>query len=610
MEMEEIGAGSRGKTHAVPPQPMSVSGRPGPKKEWNTSRFPLLAQASAASPVPSTATLIDESTRAIHAQGGHPNRMRGPRFGYFGDPSSFSPTSTSAQDLPASSRHPGSMPAGTARLEPLSGKVYRTSLHEPSHSLPPSAHSRHSSLNQTPGTSSSLSKPGPEASSVHRDPLLNQRSSYSMTGHARRISDSPRPALSPVKDALRPGAALGPDAPSSQVPAKRSNIMSILNDEPEDPQPRKRFASEQLPSAHATTPGISSRNLYQSATGSFLEESTMPALPQQSGYGQPTQHQPSSRGYSEYPGYGPSQGNSGTSANTDWMARFDPRAQQTPPQPQGSTLPQQQLSNRASASFPSQGSYSPYAPNLSQPAVVSSNLPVPSPAPTPPPPTTSQRSAYPSVFSQSPVPPPMASNPREMTSQPTFYRPGSPGPRPSMAYGPRQEPPMSAQSSTGLYGITPRQSTTSSSNPIPPPTSNRVQPHSYQQHVQTMVSGSHRPQSRRATPVNLPGASPPYGNSTPPPQSQAGRSMASLASVGRSYTPPSAIHSSMSGSAVGGYAAPPPSAPSSILLPHQRSVGPSSLGENDSAPTHHVYNHGSTQGRVQGSLPPPSQHPR
>lgn len=595
MEMEEIAADSRGKTHAVPPQPISVSGRPGPKKEWNTSRFPPLAQASAASPVPSTATLIDESTRAIHAQGGHPNRMRGPRFGYFGDPSSFSPTTTSAQDLPASSRHPGSMSAGIARLEPLSGKAYHTSVHEPSHSLPPSAHSRHSSLNQTPGTSSSLSKPGPEASSVHRDPLT-QRTSYSMTSHARGISDSPRPGLSPVKDVPRSGAAFGPDAPSRQVPAKRSNIMSILNDEPEDPQPRKRFASEQIPSVQATTPGISSRNIYQSATGSFLEDTTMPGLSQKSGYGQPPQHQPSSRGYSDYPGYGPPQGNSGASANTDWMARFDPRAQQTPPQPQGSTLPQQQLSNRASASFPSQGSYSPYAPSLSQPSVPSSNLAVPSPAPTPPPSNTSQRSAYPSVFSQSPAPPPMASNTREMASQPTFYRPGSPGPRSSIAYNSRQEPPMSAQSSTGIYGINPRQSSTSSSNPIPPPTSNRLQSHSYQQHVQTMVSGSHQPQS--------------HGNSTPPPQSQAGRSMASLASVGRSYTPPSAVHSSMSGSGMGGYAAPPPSAPSSILLPHQRSVGPTSLGENDCTSTHHVYSHGSTQGRVPGSLPPPSQHPR
>jgi hypothetical protein len=38
-----------------------------------------------------------------------------------------------------------------------------------------------------------------------------------------------------------------------QVPAKRSNIMSILNDEPEEPQPRKRFASEQAPSAHEVT---------------------------------------------------------------------------------------------------------------------------------------------------------------------------------------------------------------------------------------------------------------------------------------------------------------------------------------------------------------------
>ena len=181
-----------------------------------------------------------------------------------------------------------------------------------------------------------------------------------------------------------------------------------------------------------------------------------------------------------------------------------------------------------------------------------------------------------------------------MASQPTSYRQASPGPRSSMAYGSRQDPPTPAQSSASLYGMHPRQSATP----------NPVQQHSYQQHVQTMVSGSHQPQPHRSTPVNLPNAPSQYGHNTPPPQSQAGRSMASLASLGRSYTPPSGLHPSMSGGTMGSYA-PQSSAPGSIPPLHQRPPG--SLGDTVSTPTHHrVYSHGSAQ----GGLPPPSQPPR
>jgi hypothetical protein len=255
----------------------------------------------------------------------------------------------------------------------------------------------------------------------------------------------------------------------------------------------------------------------------------------------------------------------------------------------------------------SQGSYASYAPTPSQASVPISNLSAPSPAPTPPPQNGSQRSAYPNVFSQSSAQGSAATGPREMAQQPSSYRPGSPGARSNMAYGSRQDPPTPAQASTSLYGIHPRQSGTSSSYSGASTTPNPSQSHSYQQHVQTMVSGSHQPQSHRSTPVNLSAASSQYGRSTPPPQSQAGRSMASLASLGRSYTPPSALHHSMSGSAIGGYGA-PPSAQGSITPLHQRPVGP---GDNVSTPTHHrVYSHGSSQGGLPGSLPPPSQQPR
>ncbi|KXG51491.1 uncharacterized protein PGRI_095030 [Penicillium griseofulvum] len=576
----------KGKAVGLSPQPMSLHGRPPPDKERNVGRYQPLAQASAASPVPSTATLIEESTRAIRAQGGPSHRIQGPRLGYFTEDrrdSSVLPHVTSrTQELPMSTRHSGSMPSDMPRMEPLSAQGYMPAQQQTS--LLSSAHSRHPSLTQPPGSPTQQLRPELDVSSVHRDPFA-QRPYYSLAGQPMGLAQSPRPVLSPVKDVPRPSATPAPDA-TRQVPAKRSNIMSILNDEPEEPQPRKRFASEQAPTAPGVTTGLNTRPVYQAGATPRHEDTIMSGMSQKPpGYAQQSQYQPSSRGY-EYPGYGTPHGGSGTSANNDWMARFDPRAQQTPPQPQAQSLPsQQQQSGR-------QGSYSSYTATPSQSSVPLTNLPAPSPAPTPPPTNASQRSAYPNVFSQaSSAQAPMPSGSRDMTSQPTSYRQGSPGPRSSIPYGSRQDPPTPGQSSASLYGMHSRQSAT--------PTA--VQSHSYQQHVQTMVSGSHQPQSHRSTPVNLPGASSQYGHNTPPPQSQAGRSMASLASLGRSYTPPSALHPSMSGGTMSSYAPPQSSGPGSIPPLHQRPSG--SLGDTVSTPTHHrVYSHGSAQGGL-----PPSQ---
>ncbi|CAI7601066.1 unnamed protein product [Penicillium palitans] len=580
----------KGKPVGLSPQPMSLHGRLPSDKDRNAGRYQPLAQASAASPVPSTATLIEESTRAIRAQGGPSHRIQGgPRLGYFTeerrDSSALPHVTSRSQELPISSRHPGSMPPDMTRMEPLSAQAYMPTQ-QPT-SLLSSTHSRHPSLTQPPGSPTQQLRPELDIASVHRDPFA-QRPYYSLAGQPMGIAQSPRPGLSPVKDVPRPSATPAPDA-TRQVPAKRSNIMSILNDEPEEPQPRKRFAGEQTLSATGAAPGINPRPVYQASGPPRHEDTIMSGMPQKpSSYAQQTQqaqYQPSSR-YSEYPGYGPPHGGSGTSANNDWMARFDPRAQQTPPQPQSQTLPPQQQQRGR------QGSYSSYAATPSQSSLT--NLPAPSPAPTPPPTNASQRSAYPNVFSQASAQPPMVSGSRDMASQPTSYRQASPGPRSTMAYGSRQDPPTPAQSSASLYGMHPRQSATP----------NPVQQHSYQQHVQTMVSGSHQPQSHRSTPVNLPNAPSQYGHNTPPPQSQAGRSMASLASLGRSYTPPSGLHPSMSGGTMGGYA-PQSSAPGSMPPLHQRPPG--SLGDTVSTPTHHrVYSHGSAQ----GGLPPPSQPPR
>ncbi|KAJ5262647.1 hypothetical protein N7524_007952 [Penicillium chrysogenum] len=523
----------KGKPVGLSPQPMSLHGRPPSDKDRNVGRYQPLAQASAASPVPSTATLIEESTRAIRAQGGPSHRIQGPRLG---TPDILAPSWLYAAGYGTDGTFicTGLYACTAASFSPFVDPFASRQLD----TTPPAR--QLSSLDQN-WTSRLFT-----AIPLLKDPITRSR-------------DVPRPSATPAPDATR------------QVPAKRSNIMSILNDEPEEPQPRKRFASEQAPSVPGVTTGINSRPAYQASGPSRHEDSIMSGMPHKpSGYTQQSQYQPPSRGYSEYPGYG----GSATSANNDWMARFDPRAQQTPPQPPAQSLPPQQQQQQQQSGR--QGSYSSYAAPPSQSSLT--NLPAPSPAPTPPPTNASQRSAYPNVFSQgSSAQPPMASGSRDMTSQLASYRPGSPWP------------------TYYLYGMHSRQSATP----------NPVQPHSYQQHVQTMVSGSHQPQSHRSTPVNLAGASSQYGHNTPPPQSQAGRSMASLASLGRSYTPPSALHPSMSGGTMGSYAPPQSSAPGSIPPLHQRPPG--SLGDSVSTPTHHrVYSHGSAQ----GGLPPPSQPPR
>ncbi|KAJ5775018.1 uncharacterized protein N7511_000029 [Penicillium nucicola] len=607
MTEDESRFSSKVKPLALSPQPMPMHGRPPSEKDRNSARYQPLAQASTASPVPSTATLIEESTRAIRAQNaGQAHRLSGPRLGYFTEDrrdSTILPHSTSrTQDLSIPSRHPpGSMPPDMARMEPMSAQGYMSAQQPPS--LLSSAHSRHPSLTQ-PGSPTQLPRPELDIASVHRDPFA-PRPYYSYAGQG--MSQSPRPGLSPVKDAPRPSVTPAPDA-SRHVPAKRSNIMSILNDEPEEPQPRKRFAGEQVPSAAPSTSAAAGRPIYQTTPSSRHEDA---AMQKPSSYTQQGHYQSSSRGYTEYPGYGPPQSGSGTSANNDWMARFDPRAQQAPSQPQVQPPPAQQQSSRPAAPLAPQSSYASYVSAPSQSSVPLTNLPAPSPAPTPPPQTASQRSSYPNVFSQSgSAQPSGASGSREMTSQSQSYRATSPGPRAPMAYGSRQEGPVAAQSTAGLFGVHPRQSGVQSSystasTPTPVPS------HGYQQHVQTMVSGSHQPGSHRSTPVSLPGGPSQYGHNTPPPQSQPSRSMASLASLGRSYTPPSAMHPSMGGSAVSGYAPPPQSVSGSVPPLHQRPGVPGSLAEAGSTPTHHrVYSHSSTQGGHSGSLPPPSQPPR
>ncbi|KAJ5088949.1 hypothetical protein N7532_007633 [Penicillium argentinense] len=592
-EADETRYNLKGKPLAMSPQPVSLHGHPLPEAERGPGRYPTLAQASAAAAVPPVAaTLGDDASRAMRAQAGPPSRIQGPRLGYFTEErrdSSLLPHSSSrAQDIPPH-------PADLARMDPLAQPAYMSTQ---APTLLPSTHSRHPSLTQTPASPTQLSRPDIDVPSTHRDPF-GQRGYYPLSNHTVGISHSPRPVLSPVKDIPRASATPAPEAPR-QVPAKRSNIMSILNDEPEDPQPRKRFASE-APSAPISVSTSTSRSAYPGTGTTRSEEVVKPA-----GYGQQGQYAPHSRGYAEYPGYGPPPaGGSATSANNDWMARFDPRAPQAGPPQAGPPPPP---SSRPAPSVAAQSPFSPYGSAPSQPPGSLNNIPAPSPAPTPPP-AASQRSAYPNVFSQPPSGQPAASV-RDMPSQPSAYRAVSPPPRASSAaFGSRQEPPPPAQSSPGLFGLPPRQNGSQSayvSGAASTPASAQPHSQSYQQHVQTLVSGSHR-----STPVSMPGVPPQYGHSTPPPQAQGGRSMPSLTStLGRSYTPPSALHPSVGSSGMA-YAPPPPSTPGAMPPLQQRPPGPGSLADPAPPSAHHrVYSQGSTQGGLPGPLHPPSQPPR
>lgn len=594
----------KGKPLAMSPQPIPLHGRPLPDNERGSARYPPLAQASTAA-VPSVAASLGDEARAMRTQTG-PSRMPGPRLGYFAEDrresSLLSHSTPRAQEMQIPSRHtPGApMSSDIARMDPLSSQAYMSGQPPP---LLPTGHSRHPSLNQAPSSPTQLPRPDLDISSVHRDPFA-QRPYYSLQGPPVGLSQPPRPVLSPVKDTPRPSATLGAEPTPRQVPAKRSNIMSILNDEPEEPQPRKRLASEQAPAAPSSGSASTPRSIYPPAGPSRAEEPIVSGSQKPSGYGHASPLQSSSRGYSEYSNYGPP-GGSGTPANNDWMARFDPRAQQTASQSQTQPPPPPQPSSRSAASGNPQSSFPPYASASSQASSSLHSIPVSSSAPTPPP--VSQRPSYPNVFAQStPGQATVSSSSRDLPSQPTAYRSGSPPPRASsVAYGSRPEQPhQSAPSSASIFGMSARQS--GAYSPAAPSTPASAQPHSqsYQQHVQTLVNGSH--QSHRSTPVSLSGSTSQYGHSTPPPPAQGGRSMPPLTTLGRSYTPPSALHPSM-----GGYAPPHPSASGTIPSLHQRPSGPGSLGETPAAPTHQrVYSQGSTHGGMPGSLHRSSQPPR
>lgn len=559
--------------------------------------------------------LNEDPSRAARQHVSLPNRLQGPRLGYFTEerrePLATYPRAQESQIPP---RHPVS-PADAVRIESL--RPSTTDMHGspllatqstiPStqqgyiqpHAQPSmmaASHSRQPSLTQAPSSpAQALHRLEPEGPPIRRD-SIGQRHLYPLPGQPVAMPQAAS-VFSPTKEMSRPGST-APEAPEAprQVPAKRSNIMNILNDEPEEPQPRKKLASNQASPAAATEspsrpayPGIHS--LAQPMPPLHQAEPQVTSQ-QRPAYGQQTQYLPPPRAYSDYQGYGAVPGGSGAPANNDWMARFDPRGQHHAPPPP--------VSNR-----PPQSAFSPYASSQAQSGPPLANMAAPSPAPSPSPAPAQRHTYATSLFAPPSAPHTQATghSRQEIPPQSHSYRQpiGSPTQlHDSIGYGSRQGPPTPIQSPANVFG--PRQSSVQSSYaPATPGGSHLSGQHpagqqSYQQHVQTVVSGAHQQHPHRSSISYVDGQ---YGRGTPPPQVQGSRGLPGPSSLalGRSYTPPAVLPPNAAGGVV--YAQGGPSTPAAVP-PQSRHLGP--LGEATGPPGHsRVYSQGSNTG-------PPSQH--
>ncbi|CEN60660.1 Putative MYB family transcription factor [Aspergillus calidoustus] len=604
------------KHPALSSQPGPLHGRPLHEREHSISslsRYPPLAQASTAPMATHSPALAlaDETSRTIHSHTGLPPRMQGPRMGYFADDKRdtvFPHATPRSHEHPLSSRPVAVSASEMARMEPVHGQGFRTSgvdvhgspllpghsatvqshqpymqsLAQPHNQPPPSlmpsgSHSRQHSLTKAPSSpGQNFGRHEHEMSHIRRE-SVGQRPFYPL--HSAAGLSQPAPVLSPTRDPMRSGLMpIEPLEPPRQVPAKRSNIMSILNDEPEEPQPRKRFASDQASSVPAATANSSpSRPVYTGSsslpqpTPSRQEESIFSASqPKGPGYAQQSPYLPPSRNYPEYGSYGSASGAPGPAGNTDWLGRFDPRGQQQSQQPASAPPPP----SRSATTLAPQPTYSPFASSQNASSQPLPHLNAQSPAPTPSPAPPSQRPAYPtSVYAPSPAAHAQSAGAgsRELPSQTPMYRSAinSPTTRNShMAY-----PSRPGLSSASSYG-----STSGHVSGTPQQHPGGAQGYS---HVQPMVNAVQQPQPHRPA-LGLSGAQ--YGRSTPPLPGPG------VQQIGRPYTPPAILQQNPTGGMA--------YAPSGPVNPHTLQTRPSGpLSDAVPGPSHHrVY-----------SLP--SQHP-
>ncbi|KAL1957121.1 hypothetical protein VTO42DRAFT_6379 [Malbranchea cinnamomea] len=388
---------------APPPAPPVLQARPPIEKERLPPRYHPLAQAAASQtpsllsateepPPPAAAAAAAAAAAVAAAPAPQPlAAQRGPRLGYFSDDRrDIRPVHTLQEPEP---RAPPSSMIGIPVQSTLSGMAVSSAadssrrsivsrppeeplhyqpLAQPANSLaqppflhpqpsvgpataPSATHSRRPSRNLSSPIQSL--KPEPDQGLPGTDMLVKQRPTYlapsgsqigEMGSSSSRLAPTPTTLPPPQpREVSRPSStpAQAVAEPPRQVPAKRSNIMSILNDEPEEPQ-RKRFASDQTAPGGGGGPSYSaSRPVYSPSTdrqtaafaqqqqqqqsrpqyvpASHLQQAQQPQQPQQ-----PPQIAETARSYTteQHHTFVPSA--SAGPASQDWGARFDPRSQQ------------------------------------------------------------------------------------------------------------------------------------------------------------------------------------------------------------------------------------------------------------------------------------------
>lgn len=617
---------------AMSPPPVQMRPAPDLAPDRNMGRYPPLAQAAAA-----PLGAMPDDSRAIRQSGGPPapRPFSGPRMGFFTEgrePRGPSGTSTLAasrgQDLqpsPRVSATQGPPHPDFARLEPLPPQPLRSrvDMHAPGQYQQPlymqqaqqggapgqfaltNSHSRHPSLNEAPGSpAQGMPKHTPDVSPIRRSSFGHSQPPPGHYQYGPPMHQSS--TLSPVKEPTRSSATPVPQEPPRQVPAKRSNIMSILNDDAEEPPPpRKRFASEMTSSPRMSAYGMSEPG------ASHPRHEDKPAYypnkappPQQAGR------------YSDYPSYPPPLGGSSASGppTHEWIARFDPRSQSQQPAEVVRATP-----------TPTPAPASQYGSGY-QP---SSNSQPPTPSQTNPP--SSSHRGY-QGYQGAPTPPHLTPSGRDAPppSSSSVYRhqnPPSPPPRHSvLSYSSRQVPSPAQSPAAPMSIPPPRQS--SGPGPFspsmghlqaaPPPSHPLGSQHrhshsghqSYQQQVQAMVSGQQQQQQHSsrpslglsggpptttaytATPQH--GGPPPHGtsraaplNNPPPPQSLG---------IGRPFTPPAGVHPPPPAPSIGGMLYPPNSSSAGHMQHHTSySRHPEPSGPPPPPGHHRVYSQGGSR---------------
>ena len=149
-------------------------------------------------------------------------------------------------------------------------------------------------------------------------PVSTQQAQPSFQSMADARKEVPRPASTPL--------AL-PAEPAKQAPTKRSNIFSLLDDQPSEPAPPKRASLEVTYSQGIQSPSLSTV-AHENNRQRPLQRATTPLIPPvaRSSYTQPATSrpgQPTATDYNTPFGGSPAPG----ASHEIWLSRWDPRHQ-------------------------------------------------------------------------------------------------------------------------------------------------------------------------------------------------------------------------------------------------------------------------------------------